>query len=287
MASHPWHPRVIPFVVYILFLAVIGGIRPHAPVLYPFLYALQCGVVLWLLWRYRALLPELTLKAHWLALPVGVMVAGAWVWLGQLVTHWDHVRGLGLGAFTRDLARWVIDPSTGRAWVGPDNDAHYFLKLEPAVRWPSLGLRLLGMSIVVPLFEELFIRSLLLRSFHSFRRTAIGVIQVIQDFPVVGEWMMRSSLAKRAGRHAPVFGAEFTQTPLGRLSVFGFAASTLVFMVHHVPRDWMGCVVCGGAYCVLLALTARRGLGPVVWAHGITNALLWAYTLHTGDWQFL
>jgi len=25
----------------------------------------------------------------------------------------------------------------------------------------------------------------------------------------------------------------------------------------------------------------------VIWAHCITNALLWAYTVWTGDWQFL
>jgi hypothetical protein len=31
----------------------------------------------------------------------------------------------------------------------------------------------------------------------------------------------------------------------------------------------------------------QMGLGPVIWAHGLTNAALWGYTLYTGDWRFL
>jgi len=31
----------------------------------------------------------------------------------------------------------------------------------------------------------------------------------------------------------------------------------------------------------------RLGLGPVIWSHAITNALLWGYTIWSGDWQFI
>jgi hypothetical protein len=103
---------------------------------------------------------------------------------------------------------------------------------------------------------------------------------------------MHTRLAERANRHEPVFGREFAQTPLGALTPFAVAASTFVFMIHHALPDWPGAVLCGVAYCLLLAATARHGLGPVVWAHGLTNALLWIYTitLHLqghGDWQLL
>jgi len=84
-----------------------------------------------------------------------------------------------------------------------------------------------------------------------------------------------------------MFTREFNRTPFGVLSVFGVIASTFVFMLSHFPRDWPGIWVCGVAYCLLLAATRHKGLGPVVWAHGITNALLWVYTLNTGNWQFL
>jgi hypothetical protein len=103
---------------------------------------------------------------------------------------------------------------------------------------------------------------------------------VVEDLPAFGEWFMHTKVGTKAARHPPVFGAEFHRVPLGRLSWFGVAASTGVFMIHHHARDWPGAIVCGVAYCLLLWYTQRRsklGLGPVVWAHGITNALLWAY----------
>ena len=45
--------------------------------------------------------------------------------------------------------------------------------------------------------------------------------------------------------------------------------------------------MCALAYCLLLSVTRAKGLGPVCWAHGITNALLWGYTVYYGNWQFL
>lgn len=262
MASHPWHPRVVPFVVYLLFLLILP-VRGWQPLTYPLLYVIQCGVVVWLLWRYRKLLPELTLSFHWLAVPVGIGVVVAWIWLGQAMTA---------------LAPTFFE----------NRGYNFFDKMgNGALAWSSLSLRLLGMSIVVPLFEELFIRSLCLRSFHRFRRTGIGILHVVEDMPIIGEWLMHSKIGKRLGRHGPVFGAEFEATPFGALSLFGVAASTCVFMFSHVPRDWPGAIVCGVAYCLLLAATRKKGLGPVIWAHGITNALLWAYTIRFNNWQFL
>lgn len=264
MALHPWHPRLVPFVVYLLFLPIIATLRDWQLWTYPLSYAAQCLVVSWLLWRYRGLLPELNLRFHWLALPVGLGVCAGWVWIGmEMERLWPS----------------VLADDSGKP--------HFFVEMEPWLRWPSLGLRLLGMSIVVPLFEDLFVRSLLLRSLHSFRMTGIGVFQFLHDLPVIGEWVMHTELGRRAGRRPPVFGMEFARNALGSLSVFGVAASTLVFMVHHVPRDWAACVMCGVAYCVLLRLTRQKGLGPTVWAHGITNAALWGYTLYAWDWRFL
>ena len=292
MAAHPWHPRITPYVIYVLLLAVIQFLPAGRPATYlrPIVYALQCAVVLWLLWRYRRLLPELNGRFHWLAVPVGVGVFVAWVLLGWAMAGELHPR---LDALLDGQPIGMID-------YGPDGDKPHFAttaagpfdprhpdRMGPTVGWISLLLRLLGMSIVVPLFEELFVRSLLLRSLHHFRTTAIGLIHFFQDLPVFGDWLMHTRLAQRANRHEPVFGRVFTETPLGQLSVFGVFASTVVFSSYHAMRDWPAAVVCGVAYCLLLYATRRRGLGPVVWAHGITNALLWIYTLTTADWQFL
>lgn len=262
-AENPWHPRFLPFLAYVGLLPLIGALRDRWPATYPVAYTLQCALVIWLLWRFRHLLPELTLSFHWLAVPVGVFVAGAWIWLGQ----------------------WMVDTYPAR--FADQQPYNFFEQMGTTVGWAAFSLRLAGMAIVVPLFEELFIRSLILRSLHRFKTTAIGTVQIIQDLPLLGEWVMHTSLGHRADRHPPVFGPQFLRTPLGALSVFGVTASTLVFTAHHTTRDWPGCVVCAVAYCLLLAATRHKGLGPTCWAHGITNALLWGYTLYTGDWQFL
>jgi len=197
---------------------------------YPVTYAAQCGVVGWLLWRYRKLLPELTLTFHWLAVPVGVGVAAAWIGLRYATVA-------------------VLPGEADKGW-------DFFQHMPAGAAWASLGLRLAGMSVLVPLFEELFVRSLLLRSFHRYRRTAIGVIHFAQDLPVLGEWLVNTRLAERANRYEPVFGPEFLRTPLGALRVFGVTASTLVVSLHHRVADWPGAVVCGVAYCLLVWATA-------------------------------
>ena len=268
MAQHPWAPRLAPFMIYVGFIPVISYLQELAPSSYPFFYTLQCGLVAWVLWRYRKLTPELTLTFHWLAVPVGVAVAVVWIWL-----------------------RFVMIESFP-AQFGEMESTDFFAEMGLAIGSVALGLRFVGMSVLVPLFEELCIRSLMLRSLNSARQTAIGLVQVLEDFPVVGERLIVTRLGDLAHKEPPMFTAEFKRNALGKLSVFGVFASTVIFTAHHLPADWPGCIICALAYCFLLAATAKHGLGPVCWAHGITNALLWAYTLvmhlkGTPDWQFL
>ncbi len=287
MMQNPWHPRIAPMVVYLVLLAAIGPLRDYLPWSYPLVYTVQCGLVGYLLWRYRRLLPELNLRFHWLAVPVGVFVALAWVWLGMAVAEFDALRERGVGTFTNDLYQFVAQPNPDDATF-IDSDATSMLRdMGTAVGWLSLALRFVGMSLLVPLFEELFIRSLMLRSFSRRHATVKGLLQVAMDIPLFGDWLSHTRLGRWANEPAVYFGEEFTRTRLGVVTACGFFMSTLIFMVSHVPRDYLGIVVCAAAYCALLAVTRRKGLGPVVWAHGITNALLWIYTIHTDDWRFL
>jgi len=266
MAESPWHPRITPELLYLLLLLVTMSLEDQHPALYGTSYVLQCGLVVWLLWRFRHLLPEMNWKFHWLAIPVGVGVFAAWI---------------GLGEAMRLIPGWFDDP--GR---------NFFTAYEtPAAAWTLLILRLLGMSIVVPMFEELFNRSLLLRAFHRPRQTGIAIVQVISDLPGIGDLLMNTRLARRASQYDHLLSKEFQRVPLGQLSVFGVAMSTFVFMLAHGVRDWPACIVCGVAYCLLVGATNRKGremgLGPVIWAHGITNALLWAWVLYADAWHFL
>jgi membrane protease YdiL (CAAX protease family) len=260
--DQPMLARALPYLVYVLLLTGVAAAAGWQLWTYPVFYLVQCLIVAWLLWRYRGLTPELTIAFHWLAVPVGVLVAVLWLGLGKAMIH-----------------------------LWPDQFAatepHNFEKMSPQVRWVSLSLRVLGMSILVPLFEELFVRSLLLRTFHNAKKTAAGVIQMACDLPGIGDTLMHTKLAAWAEQYDNVFVEQFHQTPLGRLSVFGVTASTILFALGHGMRDWPGAIVCGVLYCLLLAATRHKGLGPVVWAHGITNLLLFLYSVQTQDWQFL
>jgi membrane protease YdiL (CAAX protease family) len=293
MADHPWHPRVIPFLAYLLLLAITGFVSEKQPALYPLFYCFQCGAVMWLLWRYRKLLPELTLKIHWIGILTGIVVFVGWVWIGMAIEEREYLAQVGIAQFTSELVQWSVNPASASqevasVFVHPDAAGDsVFNQMPDAMRWPALILRLLGMSLVVPLFEELFIRSLMLRSLNSAKKTGIGMLQLGQDMPVIGDWLMHSKAGQRADKHPPMFETQFKETPLGKLTIFGVVASTIVFAVNHVPRDWAGCVFCGIAYCLCLWATRKKGLGPVCWAHGITNALLWFYTMHTSDYRFL
>ena len=276
MDQSPWHPRVAPFFVYIVGLMGIGFVGDAAPAAVPPLYVLQCGLVAWLLWRYRRLTPELNLRWHWSVLPSAVVLLVAWV-------------GLGYG-----YNRLVFG---GLERVPMERETYFreLFELSAVYGWAALILRLLGMSLLVPFFEELFVRSAVLRALHDPRSTWTGLVQFAADLPVVGDAVARSDAGRRAEAEPPAWTRNLERVPLGAVTVFATLASTVVFAASHGVRDWAGCVACGVVWCAMVGWTnrpslpeaERAGLGPVIWSHGLVNALLWGYTLISGDWQFL
>lgn len=324
MAENPWNPRATPFFVYMIGL-LIGQLFytgafgfPELPVLIPFIYTLQVGIVCWLLWRYRKLLPELNIKFQWLALPTGIGLCFAWVYLGYasnwLVHQLQDVPQLGTimawlvpthEQFPTQHADWFIPTEQSSANLSTDNSIHDNREpLGDPWYWSTMSLRLLGMSIAVPLFEELWVRSAVLRGAFSAGKTKTGVIQLASDLPLVGEWVSGTKAGQLAAKESPMFTVQLRETAVGRISLFAVVFSTLVFMLAHARRDYLGCIACGVVWCLVVWWTnkpnrkqgetwadmpagGRYGLGPIVWSHGITNACLWAWTLYTDDWQFL
>lgn len=276
MTLHPWHPRVLPLMVYCLFIAVVGGgVEFFGPRAYPVFYFLQCAIPAWLLWRYRRLMPELNMRFHWLAIPAGLGVGWAWIELGQWMVALDPIRF----SYDDPLAPFYADEVMGRA-----------------VGWTAMFMRLLGMSILVPLVEEIFFRSALVRSTITARPLLLSLVDFSGDLlgsvPVIGDWLTSSKLGREAARTSAPLAREFNRNPLGAITVFAVVINLIFWALVHQPRDWPGIAACGSVYLLVLCLTNRPnqkslGVGPVVWAHGITNAYLWGYTLITDDWQFL
>ena len=320
MADSPWHARVIPFFVYIVLLTVLMFLPEAAAPLKPFIYTAQCGVVVWLLWRYRKLTPELTASFHWLAVPTGVGLLVAWVVLGyamggELGHRWATLtQGDWIGAFgpypydTLGQEPNRFGPALNAELQPEPHELQALTAEHPVIGWLGMGLRLLGMSLVVPFFEELFIRSGMLRGLQNARPTFRGLAQFATDLPVIGEPLERSAWGKKLTAEPPALAGQLRDTPVGAITFFAIVASTIVFMLSHGMRDWPGCIACGVVWCWLVwwtnrprkklgetwaSITAesggrgRCGLGPVIWSHGITNALLWGYTVAFGDWRFL
>lgn len=263
MASHPAFPRATPYFVFVGGLFLINALRDQWAISYLPSYLILNILIAWMMWRYRRLTPELNLKFHWLAVPVGVVVFALWVWIGQQMRAFGEGNDVDTG--------WNFFKHLGEGFWG----------------WTGMVMRLVGMSILVPLFEELFIRSLLLRCFYRAKRTLRGFGQILIDFPMIGDMLIHTEWARRLDEHPVLFRSEFEATPVGELSVFGVMVSTLLFTFGHRIPDWPGAILCGVVYCLLLRVTRHKGLGPVVWAHGITNALLWIYVLKTDGWSFL
>jgi len=146
----PWFPYVAPFVAFIL-LTYGGGHWPEAAHLW---YLAKTVVVGAMLWSFRRHYPELRPGGgggNWaIATVVGGVVLAVWV------------------APERLLAPLMMGEPSGF-------DPHAF-GLGTSLTWAVIAVRLLGASVVVPVMEELFWRSFLMRYLiqADFRRISVG-----------------------------------------------------------------------------------------------------------------
>jgi CAAX prenyl protease-like protein len=126
-----------------------------SPVWYAVTYTIKLAVVIFLACWYRAswadLRPFPTRGGIILAAAVGLLVTAVWV---------------GLDGLYPQLPRQLSGTRVGF-------DPH---ALVPFSRWSFIGIRMLGLVVVVPLIEELFWRSFLIRWLidQDFKRVAIG-----------------------------------------------------------------------------------------------------------------
>ena len=164
LLAHPATPRVVPFALYILFLA-IGG---HIPGIDPrWLYPVQVGLVALAIVVFRRHYAEFrvpgALSAGHAALggAVGLAVFVLWIWL--------------------DLPWMVV--GEGGAGYDPRDDGRINVVLATV--------RVLGAAVVVPVMEELFWRSFVMRwidkpDFLSLSPSAVTIKGLLLSSVVFG-----------------------------------------------------------------------------------------------------
>jgi CAAX prenyl protease-like protein len=199
-------PFVAPFLVFMLFLAGVDGFYPDQ---HYALYPIKTLIVVLVLAFYWRRLPRLTPSAPMVSVFVGIIGVILWVGLdgwsnkisGAAVGTWNQ-----LVSITHLPASWApVDPPV----VGMNPFALY----PVAMAWLLFGFRMAGISLCVPILEELFWRGFLMR------------------------WLIRE---------------DFTTVPLGAYQAFSFWVTTICFASVHAGEWPLGLLVGGlfGAWFV-------------------------------------
>ncbi len=160
-SKYPWLTRALPFAVYMLFIVIhdlLNSILPeHISVLYltPLTYTLKItivGILLIVFWKTYDELRQFkfTFESSAITVAVGVIVFVLWINM-----DWDFAT-MGLDSEEADVYNPKSLPSP-----------YYYL---------FIGVRLFGAAVVVPIFEELFWRSFIIRYIINpdFRAVRIG-----------------------------------------------------------------------------------------------------------------
>lgn len=224
--GHGWWPYVVPYVAFLV-LSEIGARLPDAA--QPFMLAIKPAIVLALVlgFRARGAYPE------WLSHPPVPMTATGFVS--------DVLVGLGLTVV------WVV-PYVLVPALRPEPGGEFDAAMAGEAAVPLiLGLRLFGYALVTPIFEELFIRSFVLR--------------------VAEVWET---------------DRDFRDEPLARFSWRSLIVTTIVFCLGHVPWEWWVCV----PWIVLSTLWfyRRRNLTALMVVHATTNGALLGLAVFGEGW---
>ena len=136
----------------------------------------------------------------------------------------------------------------GEAWAGSD----FFLRTFAAV-------------LIVPVFEEFFIRGYILR-------TAL-------------QWgINRKTMKKISALNETLDNNSIFDVKPGAWSVMAVAISSIAFTAGHLTVEWPAAM----AYSILISCLwiIRKDLLSCMVAHSVTNLTLAVYVYYTGNWGF-
>lgn len=129
----------------------------------------------------------------------------------------------------------------------------------------SFILRLIAAALIVPVFEELFIRGYILRAACQWDQNR-----------------KNNQLDSPLGQTLDV--DNIGDVSPGSWSVMAVVISTVAFSAGHMPSEWLAAV----AYSILISILwiIRKDLLSCMVAHGITNLTLGLYVYFSGNWGF-
>jgi CAAX prenyl protease-like protein len=218
--SAPALARIVPFAVYLFFIFV-------ADVLARLGYSAQDTR-----WLYGAKI-------------LAVSAALMFYWRHYAELAWQGMRTSLLAASVAlGLLVFVLWISLDAGWMQIGSAAGFDPRgAGGAVNWGLVALRIAGAALVVPVMEELFWRSFLLRWLDS---------------------------------------PDFLSVRAAAVSLKALAITVLLFGFEH--NLWLAGMVAGLAYSLLYMRSGN--LWAAIVAHGVTNGVLGAWIVATGNWHF-
>ncbi len=235
--GHGWWPYLGPYLVFMGAVEVASRLPSGNEGLALFLKPLAPLLVILYHWQKGAY-PELrnrglTLFGASQDILVGLALTGVWL------VPYVFFDGLRLevpdpGSWIPDFLRADTTDPFDPGMLGSGN-----------VMW-VLAARMFGYALVTPLFEELFIRSFVMRYSEVY-------------------WER----------------GDFRNVPLAHYTLRSFLATTIIFSIGHVPWEWWVAV----PWVVLsnLWFYRRRNLWALILVHGVTNASLLLLAIFGGE----
>ena len=209
-------PYVLPYVLFVLVGALSPPLGDYVPLSYPFKVVLIAALLFW----WRKSYGDLSITFSLFPVFAGAVVFLGWIGLTEYSPiAYFHPPAEGYNPFESGSAALAV-----------------FLAVS----------RIGGAALVVPFFEELFIRSFVLRYLVD-----------------------------------PV---DFRKVPPGTYTLFSFVGSTVLFTLGHHTWEWPAAIFASVVYTILLY--RRGHLADCILAHGVTNLLLGIYVFNTGKWGY-
>ena len=209
MNARAW-PFIAPLFLFLVFLSIQGYFPDQHYLLYPIVTIIVAAVIAWY-WRSY---PSLKPSAPIVSILIGIVAVVLWIGLDPFLVHYDQ-------------------PLIGR---------NPFQLYSPALAWLLFGFRLAGISLCVPILEELFWRGFLMRWLikEDFTSVPLGTYQHVSF------WITTACFAAVHGSEWPlavvvgiIYGGWFVRTKsLGNIMLAHGVTNFLLALYCLITNDW-------------------------------------------------